>query len=259
MKKIITLSTTLLFALFVGVACADHATDYGSYDADNNQNGIKFGAGSGGNTIYSVYRSIFGADANTYDDETAFYAAQGETTETTWAIGPKASSFQAWFISAGYANTLSIVDTGINGGGKLINDPLYVFPAGETSSLLNAPSITIDLPTGTEFAWMLESENSGTFYSESARNGGLVHMIALDVTDEMKALHGITADNYFAYMLCWEDLVGNDNDYQDAISIVSFYKGGGDEESTTPEPATIAIFGFGLIGAGVAARRRNRK
>ncbi len=71
-------------------------------------------------------------------------------------------------------------------------------------------------------------------------------------------------NDYYAYMLCWEDTAGTssgcDFDYQDMVAIISFiqpaYVTPYTPSSATPEPATMLLIGLGMAGAGLAARRR---
>ncbi len=97
----------------------------------------------------------------------------------------------------------------------------------------------------------------------SIQNDGLVHLIALDVTDLMSALLGEKIQS--AYMFCWEDLpvfrpqggMPADWDFQDLVYIMVNVS---DSHITTitPEPATALILLAGLAVAPLARRLRKK-
>ncbi|GHT42526.1 hypothetical protein FACS189443_5640 [Planctomycetales bacterium] len=107
---------------------------------------------------------------------------------------------------------------------------------------------------------------SSTIYGDQPElNGGLIGMVAYDVTDLLKAMGYADIEN--AFMFAWEDLnwgtqfttstSENANfDYNDMVYIMTNVSP--NVISATPEPATMLIIGLGLAGLGLARRRRKK-
>ncbi|GHT44849.1 hypothetical protein FACS189454_03320 [Planctomycetales bacterium] len=92
-------------------------------------------------------------------------------------------------------------------------------------------------------------------------NGGVISMVAYDVTDLLKAMGYADIEN--AFMFTWEmwnsgTELGrhNDFDYNDMVYIMTNVSP--NIISVTPEPATMLIIGLGLAGLGLARRRRKK-
>ncbi|GHT41512.1 hypothetical protein FACS189443_3400 [Planctomycetales bacterium] len=107
---------------------------------------------------------------------------------------------------------------------------------------------------------------STTIYGDQPElNGGLINMVAYDVTDLMKAMGSEYANIENAFMFTWEDWNWGtqegknytDFDYNDLVYIMTNVTP--NIISVTPEPATMLIIGLGLAGLGLAARRRRKK
>jgi len=119
--------------------------------------------------------------------------------------------------------------------------------------------------TGTFFAdslfgFYLDTPN-GIFYSSPGLNDdGNQYMVAYQGNDDEVIQVGNSAAGVWGsneYIFGWEDtfLPGSDQDFQDFVFIAeSIYS------VNVPEPSelALALFGLGLIGVGVAARRSRR-
>ncbi|GHT40408.1 hypothetical protein FACS189443_0710 [Planctomycetales bacterium] len=104
---------------------------------------------------------------------------------------------------------------------------------------------------------------STTIYGDQPElNGGLISMVAYDVTDLVKAMGYADIEN--AFMFAWEDANWGTDwgkratnfDYNDLVFIMTNVTP--NIISATPEPATMLIIGLGLAGLGLARRRRKK-
>ncbi|HEX7325903.1 MAG TPA: PEP-CTERM sorting domain-containing protein [Rhodanobacteraceae bacterium] len=148
--------------------------------------------------------------------------------------------------SAGASATLMY-----NGGGQF------------SAAAFGGPSTTVTFGDGALFGYYLDTPY-GYFYSVPSMNApggttypdGMPHMVAYQGGNGTRfSIDGKTSGPWLSneYLLAWEDSpwASSDLDYNDFVVMV---------ESVTPvpEPADLAIFGFGilLVGGFVALRRR---
>ncbi|GHT47049.1 hypothetical protein FACS189454_09070 [Planctomycetales bacterium] len=104
---------------------------------------------------------------------------------------------------------------------------------------------------------------SSTIYGDQPElNGGVISMLAYDVTDLVKAMGYADIEN--AFMFAWEGwnyetAIGKKQinfDYNDMVYIMTNVTP--NVISATPEPATMLIIGLGLAGLGLARRCRRK-
>ncbi len=121
---------------------------------------------------------------------------------------------------------------------------------------------TADFGGSTSFGFYLDTPEGNTFYSQAALNGD--HDNDGEADDHLATFQGNGQEyldsngdgNYFQFnddnfILAWEDLKfdSSDKDYSDMVVMVTSFV-------PVSEPGTIALFGLGLAGLGMARKKQ---
>ena len=213
----------------------------------------------GGSSLQGILDSITVGGNSSVDVTTD---ALTDLNDSEWSIGGSGGALSNVIIElAGNAtsNTFGIYD-------EATDQYVELFDGAATTGsrvlvgILDTGEVEIGL-VGTgiffqnnKFNFYLGTDTNGDFFSDTNLNtDGADHMVAYQgVGDQIKigdSSAGLWGAN--EYILGWEDLAGGgDKDYNDFVVLV---------ESVNPvsEPATLALFGMGLLGLTFA--RRNRK
>ncbi|MBW3225641.1 MULTISPECIES: PEP-CTERM sorting domain-containing protein [Marinobacter] len=156
------------------------------------------------------------------------------------------------FEFAGFANINSFGIYDINNTGEA----LQVFEGGDTSNVNENSRVDFDLEAGTAktrfgtadigstFGFYLQ-RGSTKFYSDAALNGGIDMTRIFDVSKSFNS-----AFSNSSLIIAFEDLLNGDFDYNDLVVGISDVK-------AVSEPGTLALFGLGMLGLGMARRRKS--
>lgn len=188
--------------------------------------------------VYTVINHVIGSSYTDNDELEPLYVADDYYwSDLTW--------WEITSVSAGYRNELGIVnESGYQGVSNRVNGFTIFNPGTYTGEFSSIGPFQFGL-----------SVNSGSarYYSDPLNNtydNQLDHMLTFSLGTFEYGGH--TYKN--GYLLAWEDLrIGSsDHDYNDITFLVDA------TPNPVPEPATMLLFGLGLVGLA-GSKFRNKK
>lgn len=229
--------SALLFGAALSAAPIIGSGGFTPFGSDPNQDGSPFwdqvsadGSGCGAGYVLTQSGSInncankrnaitTGLGLNAADLE--YYSDNGFVTPFTLSAGHYSFTLHGGL----YGARLNAV------GYQYIGDATY-YSMFDTSDLVGG---TFDLDAAGEFRLWIESDNNSSLLFQSNDPSGV----------RVAAFHNTNNGRYY---FGFEDRLYGDRDYNDTILSTSFH---------TPEPATFALMGAGLIAIALIGRRRS--
>ncbi len=247
--------------------------------------GVNISDTSDGMSLYTYFNDMFGTG---YQNSNDLFNNVGVAPTDTWTVAGDwqmatlvkgTAAFDHRLIISGDSLGSDIVLDGRGMGYQ--NDGMIAWNAGQlpggvsgefTFGLEAYGSPEIDGNKDLLYTWSSNPEDN--LYGGNTLD---VRMLAFDITDLYNAKYD--GDFGSVYMYAWEDMHSDgfqfggyndsrygwitpetwrmDGDYQDAVFIIANVKPV--EQSSTPEPASLAIFGCGLVGLGLLHRRVRKR
>ncbi|MDR3233329.1 MAG: PEP-CTERM sorting domain-containing protein [Planctomycetaceae bacterium] len=215
--------------------------------------------------LVQLFNQYFRDQGMSYTSSDELYQDLGVQSITNWTT--HGSSVVGAFKVAAFQHTLSVIGSNGQNLGSIytvesntnLGEGVGIVDIEGGFQLADGQNISFQLAAGIpstvyDYTWSSDGENNPD---------GRTHMITFDVTDLYNAKNG--TDFTSVYMMGWEDMPdGNawtDWDYQDSVYFVTNLEPTDDRQHNhyeTPEPATLFIFGLGIVGAAVARRYRKK-
>ena len=259
MKKFTTIAAcALLILMSTTVAKADLLTEYNVNISDANMYADNV-------NLYQLFNQYFADQlgANTYASSNDLFNDRGVNPYTDWTTS--GSQLVGAFKVAALGHDMSMLD----GYGNVVASLIHLSGTenlGQVGGITNlGGQSVVDIEDGLHVDFRLDAYNgSSLLYSWSSNPDenidGMVHMVAIDITDLYNAKYGTVNDS--VYMFGWEDLhltgagapLAADWDYQDFVAIMTNVKP--NDNPVTPEPTTMLMFGMGMLALPFARRLR---
>ena len=219
--------------------------------------------------FYQTFNEMFGTK---FTSSNELYATYGVDPNSTWTVSADSKLLGGAKNQSGFNSSLSMFN-------DTASTPLYT-----TQNVLADDVINFDVNhvidnntyiTGSGISFQLDVFRNAGYESQnysltSGTNAdGRVYMLAMNITDLYNQKYNGSFDS--VYMFLWEDwkdgvgvrwgsqynsLSYGDWDYADFAYIMTNVNV--DKTATTPEPASFAIIGLGLVGLGIARRRMKK-
>lgn len=224
-------------------------------------NAMALSYGDGGVALQGVLDGITVSGTSSVDVTTDYIE---DNYDSLWGItgsGTSAVTFIIELASFAGVNTFGVYDATdhsktvqiFNGAAGAGSKTALTFD-GDGSVKVGFIDSGVDF-AGNNFGYYLQ-RGTTIFYSDTSLNADSVdHMAAFQGTgDEVQLPNTLGSGPWTPneYVLAWEDVFGGgDRDYTDMVLMVESV------ENTIPEPTTMVLFGFGLLGMAGVVRRKN--